>query len=234
MTLESLSRPDVSVASQEGVKTDQTAEITNIVKLLQKNRYHPPTEYAPHGKILCPDGEWRHIIGHDTTIDKGVHVSYGLQQNIVVDFDSDKVLQTCYKYAAPSLEGMNVEGTGTKAALEHLSRLTGSFLPYNEQKVIDYLRESNQKPDGEFQKLGDFVRMSVQDGRIVGAGICLHQALLCGGILEHAIEEGAISGRTAVFRNHDFEAKSAHAWVYTRMRKMKCGLLILRIAVSRI
>jgi hypothetical protein len=101
----------------------------------------------------------------------------------------------------------------TRQVLEHVSRLTERFLPYDEQKVISYLHESNQKPDGEFQNIGDFVRMGVENGRVVGAGICLHQALLCGSILEHAIKEEIISGQVAVFRNHDFEAQSAHAWV---------------------
>jgi hypothetical protein len=49
MTLESLSRPDVSVAFQEGVKTDQTAEITN-----ENNDAHE----LPVGveRISLPDG----------------------------------------------------------------------------------------------------------------------------------------------------------------------------------
>lgn len=198
----------LQVMQQEGVRTDQTQDITNIVRLLKKDAYRPPNESSPHGDVLCPDQIWRHIIGHDTRIDDGLYVSYGLNQNIIVDFEIDNVLQKLYTYAIRALP----DNSPDISQLQDFTTLIQKFLPYNEGLVTEFIRERQNITGGEFQKLGDFVRMKVEDGRVIGGGVCLQQALLAGVLLEHMIDEGKISGTVGVYRNHDTDEASGHAW----------------------
>ncbi len=86
------------------------------------------------------------------------------------------------------------------------------FLPYDEKRVANFLNEKRSEESGDFQALGNFVQMGVEDGRIVGAGVCLHQALLAGVFLKKMIDDGKLLGSVAVFRNHDYDEATAHAW----------------------
>lgn len=203
------------VVSQENVKTGQTLELTNIASRLRKGEYQPPSEQAPHGELLCPDGEWRHIIGHNTRINNGVHLSYGLQQNIIIDIERDPVLQVCKKYTSATLDRLYRSDTSDEVGenLEALSMAVRRFLPYNADKVVSFVRQRNSEPNGDYQKLGDFVKMTTTDGRVEGAGICIHQALLAGTLLEQRIDQMDSEAHVGVFRNHDFDAAEAHAWL---------------------
>lgn len=87
--------------------------------------------------------------------------------------------------------------------LEEIMNLTNEVLPYSLDKV-DRVNKDHEV------KYGDKVSLSVYIDE--KAGVCRHQALLVGYLIERLVKDGRLNGKVSVDRNF-VKGKGGHAWV---------------------
>lgn len=80
--------------------------------------------------------------------------------------------------------------------------LVTKHLPYNEQEVIRINREGSFTNDQKVS-LGAYINKG---------GICRHQALLTGYLLEKMVQDGKLPGKVSIDRN-SIPNQGGHAWV---------------------
>ena len=155
----------------------------------------------------------REMIGRDKKINQGVYVGAGEREAIVVDDEKDLPLNDVYKQLlVMRLRAKKIRGTSFREGLlQDIFNLTKEIMPVdigNVEKVRKDLGGSDRKT-----YLSSFF----------GGGVCRHQALLAGYLLERLKKEGKIGGDVSVDRNSTDEG--GHAWVRYTNSKGKITIL---------
>ncbi len=142
----------------------------------------------------------RHIISRDSPINQGVYMGGHPREAIVVNFEKSPQLQLAYFETKQRI--MRKAGEIYRhLVLPTTYQIVKEKLEYSDYKTEQIIKKYNSNNDQKIS-LGLFLEE--------GHGVCRHQALLAGGILEQFIDEGYIRGKVSVDRNSFFH--SAHAW----------------------
>lgn len=143
----------------------------------------------------------RPIIGRDRKIDGGVYLGGGAREAIVVDGEKDPALERVYQELLKKRRKAQSRGKSFKdGILEEVWSLVSQVMPYNEQQVLDVDRRLS-KPDSK-----------VYLSAYIGGGVCRHQALLTGFLLERLSQDGLVGGKVSIDRNY-VPGEGGHAWV---------------------
>lgn len=148
-----------------------------------------------------PMFENRPIIGRDRPINGGVYLGEGDREAIVVDDSKDLSLHAAYSELLAMRYLAQKRGEHFKQnLLNNVWTLTMRLMPYDEtnvQRQRSRLHKKNQK---------------ISLGCFMGGGVCRHQALLAGYMLERLGKEGLVRGKVSIDRN-SIESEGGHAWV---------------------
>lgn len=154
----------------------------------------------------------RPLIGRDTVIHGGVYYGIYGGEAIVVDPANDPDIYSNWMSAAADLIGGPV--SDERAALRAVFKTVSDRMTYSENGVQATLEKVAQLSAGRESRDGDKVDLSVFMHE--GVGVCRHQALACGFILEAFSSEGILRGETRVLRNAikspDPRIYGGHAW----------------------
>ncbi len=152
----------------------------------------------------------RHVIGRDEKINGGVYLGAGEREEIVVD-DMDEKASKYYQKAYDLLmknvnsrqrkQRKNKQDDGFKNdILTDVYDTVLSAIQYDKEYANDLAEKyKNEKIDLSYY---------INDGK----GVCRHQALLVGYLLERLKNEGQINGAVSIDRN-SIKGVGAHAWV---------------------
>ena len=168
----------------------------------------------------------RHTITRDSRIDGGVYEgSYG-GEAIVVDSDKSKFINAAYDdiMRAISPNGQPNKQLALKAVFIYVS----NRIRYDKPAVDAIFEKGANGVDHTKMTLDWYI------GR--GVGVCRHQALFVGVLLEKLVNNGVLQGRVSVDRNRNKRADKAdvydgHSWVrYTNSRNQ---VFILDVAQKK-
>lgn len=155
------------------------------------------------GKIYYEDNiphyEGRPIICKDSPVDGGVSIGQYEREAIVVDSQKSNSLLSLYEKAK---KRAMFKGQVDKALiLLSVFKVVSEKLKYDSSKVEKIVKKAGVKKDKKIN-LENFVKAE--------AGICTHQALLCGVLLELFIKDKYLRGKVSVDRNSVY--RNGHAW----------------------
>lgn len=143
----------------------------------------------------------RPIIGRDRKIDGGVYLGGSAREAVVVDGEKDPALEKVYQELLKRRREAQSRGKDFKdGILEDVWELVGQVMPYNEVKVQE-IERSLPEPDTK-----------IYLSAFIGGGVCRHQALLTGYLLERLSKEGLVGGKVSIDRNY-VPDEGGHAWV---------------------
>lgn len=143
----------------------------------------------------------RPIIGRDKKINGGVYLGAGEREAIVVDDKKDQALENIYQELLRRRRNAQLKGKHFKdGVLEEVWKLVGQVIPYDHQHVHD-IQSRLPGPDSK-----------IYLSAFIGGGVCRHQALLAGYLLERLSEEGWVGGKPSIDRNF-VSGEGGHAWV---------------------
>ncbi|HOA12047.1 MAG TPA: hypothetical protein PKK04_02085, partial [Candidatus Woesebacteria bacterium] len=142
----------------------------------------------------------RPIIGRDRKINGGVYLGADEREAIVVDDQKDLVLNKIYQELINRRLRAQKKGIPFKEGIiEETWNLVNEVMPFDQERV-EAITSELPEPDTKIY-LSAFL-----DG-----GVCRHQALLTGYLLERLAREGIIRGQASVDRNY-VEDLGGHAW----------------------
>lgn len=160
--------------------------------------YEEPDKDSPKGKY-----QGRDIIGRNTRVNMGVYLGGSDEAIVVDDVKTDTLLKT-YNKLLDMREAAKSQGKHFKdGILEDVFLIASEALPYS----LDRVDKINQNHN---VKYGDKVSLSVYIDE--KAGVCRHQALLAGYLLEKLVDDGYLRGQVSVERNF-VKDKGGHVWV---------------------
>ena len=143
----------------------------------------------------------RPIIGRDRKINGGVYLGAGEREAVVVDDKKDQAIGRVFQELIKRRREAEARGRGFKdGILEEVWRLVGQVIPYSDQQVENIVSRL-PGPDSK-----------VYLSSFIGGGVCRHQALLTGYLLERLSEAGLVGGKVSIDRNHVL-GEGGHAWV---------------------
>jgi hypothetical protein len=149
------------------------------------------------------DKKGRPVIARDTPINGGVYYGPGQREAIVVNDINQPELRNAYQELISRRQQIATKGGSFKAGfLKTVFEITEELIPTNEQKTDQLITKYIQDKDVD---LAVFIRNR--------SGVCRHQALLAGYLLEKAIQNGIIHGQVSIDRNLDTAKQACHAWV---------------------
>lgn len=165
--------------------------------------------------------EWqgRKLIGRDKRINKGVYLcadKYGVSSEAcVVDDTKQPELNTCYEELRRRAENESlIKGKPiNQFVLDMAMDLVEEVMPYDKEKADSITAEYDS---GTKVALSSYV--------LEHAGVCRHQALLAGYLIEKLIDDGVLHGRVSVDRNY-IPGEGGHAWVRYKNSKGKVFIL---------
>lgn len=180
---------------------------TKLAEKRAKNSplYEEPDEEARHGYF-----KGRKIIGRDTPINKGVYIGGGKREAIVIDDSKDAQLKIAYHELQSIMDKIVAFGEKYKKnVLDEVFGLAKLKLPYNNEAVNLIFKKYELTEDTKIN-LGIYIAE--------GGGVCRHQALLAGYLLEKLKADGMINGTASIDRNYT-KGLGGHAWVrYTNSK----------------
>ena len=191
----------VQESEQKGVAKWNRSEIV-AVRVDNKGALGSPDKNAPNGYFI-ENGEYIPIIGRDTNINRGVYLGGSEREAIVIDDTKDAVLILSYQEIFKKLaDFIKIKGSvSTAELLQTIFDFVKKAMPYNETKVD----ELTAKFSGDKKiPLGEYI--------LNRAGVCRHQALLTGYVIEKLIKDKHSEGHVSVDRNA-LAYMGAHAWV---------------------
>lgn len=142
----------------------------------------------------------RAIIGRDRKINGGVYIGAGEREAIVVDDQKDLVLNRIYQELINRRRRAQARGIPFKQGIiEEVWQLVNELIPFDEEHVASIEKELPE-PDSK-----------IYLSAFLGGGVCRHQALLTGYLLERLAEEGVVRGQASVDRNY-VVGRGGHAW----------------------
>lgn len=161
----------------------------------------------------------RRVIRRDSQINGGVYIGGGPREAIVVDDKKYTTLQEIYDELSDRLSNAQKRTTWTvirrkPISIEDTLRMTldivNKKIPYDEQMVSVILDNNNVGPDRKIS-LSSFVNRG---------GVCRHQALLYGYLVEKLIADTKLSGKVSIDRNKIGNI-GAHSWVRYTPKEME-------------
>lgn len=158
-------------------------------------------EESPHGYFAG-----RRIIGRDTEINKGISVGQVNREAIVIDDEKHSSLNEVYedlfkKRREKLIQEKERTKTGITEVLDTVFNYVLDIMPYNKEKTEEIRKK--YPPDKKIS-LNVFI--------LNKAGVCRHQALLTGYLIERMIKEGLIQGQVRINRNY-VKNIGGHTWV---------------------
>ncbi len=194
---ESLGRPRLNRSAADWGKTRRVRE------RLKKANDKTNGFYEETGPFYNKTGVYqgRPIIGRDRPINKGVYLGESEREAIVVDGKKDQELSAVYDELQIRLRN-NYQRQGENYKQNLLSevwRLVKEKIPYDENNVTRILQKLPE-PDTKVYLSSFF-----------GGGVCRHQALLAGYLLERLSKDGVVKGKVSVDRNY-VDNLGGHAW----------------------
>ncbi len=199
------------------VKVDRTISGVEALRLRQASRFDEPDtdESNPNVKYGRFDG--RPIIGHDTRITGGVYIGGGAREAIVVDdyrhsestdpsrHKNEKDGQIIYDavYARVLQEITSQTTQEDIASDDRLLKSVYSVVDQVLQYDNDFARTIAKKYKDRKVNLAYFINEH--------KGVCRHQALLVGYLLERLVNDGKLHGKASIQRNA-IKGYGAHAW----------------------
>lgn len=212
-----------AVRPEDNVHWDYTVYGEELLNLRKEQLKYEEPYVDQNGNEVQAKYQGREIIGRNSRINGGVYIVPGIQEAIVVDDARDgphvfseytKANQRFGQVARAkgiSIQHHVKEGQ-EPAVLESAWETAKELLKYDLQYSIDISRRfKDRKID---------LSTMLEDGK----GVCRHQALLAGYLLEKAIVDGYMRGKVSVDRNF-IEGKGGHAW--TRYTDTKGRVFII-------
>jgi len=168
---------------------------------IQDGDYDPPDEKSPYGYYKD-----RPIIGRDSPVIGGVYTT-GRKEALVVD-EKYGLLEECYEEVLQQLKHLETNGNNPKKVILGLVfKYVREKLKYDNDAVEESVKKLNAgKTDNSA------VKVSLDYFINKGVGVCRHQAVLAGYLLEKFKQDGYISGKASVDRNYS-DKEGGHAWV---------------------
>ena len=168
-----------------------------IERIRQMHRFDEPSRESKYGEF-----GGRPIIGRDSKINGGVYVGGGEREAVVVDDIKQPELQDAYRELLKRRKNQALHGIDFKdGILEEVFDLTREILPYDENKVDNITRNLSHD---EKVALSVFINEK--------GGVCRHQALLAGYLLEKLRNDGYVRGIASIDRNF-VPGEGGHSWV---------------------
>ncbi len=145
----------------------------------------------------------RKLITRDSEINKRLSAFPDIQEFIVVDDEKQPLLQETYLNCLNRIMSESEKkGRDYKQfVLPEVYNTVSQSIPSSQEKLDKLYEQYDIKPN---QKVG-------LDVYIGNGGVCIHQALLGGYLLERMGKDGFISGRASIERN--VINNTGHAWV---------------------
>lgn len=165
----------------------------------------------------------RHAICRDTPIDGGIDFSHWQPEIIVVDSEKDIQLMECYHTLIGILrqEMSKAAKLGAAQQIKNTLRIVTNFvygrIPYDSD-CTNKLRKSF--PNKQKIYLSSFFH----------GGVCRHQSLLLGFLIEKLIADKYLVGSVSIDKNYVLGEDNAHAWV--RYSNRNIGVVIIDAAQS--
>jgi transglutaminase superfamily protein len=193
MSESSTSLPDAPGSDDFEPRVGRTWE--GIARTGGENLFEPPSEEFPDGRFVFGG---RRVIGHGSRIEGGVYLGSGSREAIVVDETKTEALTGSYSEV---LQRITVgDQVDKRKALQTVYEVTQEKIPYDLDKTDEYVRPYS---DDTKVALDNFINK--------GFGVCRHQALLAGYLLEKLKDDGILRGQVSVNRNF-VPGRGAHAW----------------------
>lgn len=154
----------------------------------------------------------RPIITRDAPINGGVFLGGNEREAIVVD---DTRENGYYKRARQSvqktIDAYTRNGYNTKVQLQAIYDVTRRVLPYNKERVTELLNDQLGENWGD-------KKIALEYFMKIHAGVCRHQVLLAGYLIEYLIKKGDLQGTVSIDRNN-IPYFGAHTWIRYTNRK---------------
>lgn len=158
----------------------------------------------------------RPMIARDRPINGGVYATgAGNSEAIVVDDQKDVNLDKVYQILQERL----------KAHIDAGENIKGKFLTEVYQLVQEVMPYDMARTQQILSKIGADNKVYLSS--YINGGVCRHQALLVGYLLERLTKDGIAGGKVSVDRNH-VPNRGGHAW--TRYTNSKGTVYILDVA----
>ena len=167
-----------------------------VERAIKNGTYEEPDAESKYGYHLG-----RRIIGRDSPINGGVYLGGGPREAIVVDDTKSKYLNQIYDELLRETASAIQNGTFKNIVLEKVYRKAQQWLPYNLAQT-----EAIAAPHNNDQKVNIDLFLGAK------SGVCRHEALLAGYLLERLGKDGYIGGTASIDRN-SVGGKGGHAWV---------------------
>lgn len=144
----------------------------------------------------------RPIITRDSPrINGGVYFINGFEA-LVVDDTKDAKIKAVYEEVVAEVQKLKLTGFQyEKRVLKIVKQVVTRVMPY------DY---GDTRAEKYHQLYGDNRKLLL--GLFIGAGVCRHQALLAGYVIEKLIEQNILTGKVSVDRNWLQNDPTGHAW----------------------
>jgi hypothetical protein len=140
------------------------------------------------------------IISRDTPINGGISFT-SVREGIIVDDQKDQKIKQVYQTVLDEITNIKKRGGNYKAEiLDFIYVLVGKVMPTNSNKIHE-AEKAGKLGEGKTILLGD----------LLGAGVCRHQSLLVGYLIEKLINDGYLRGRVSIDRNQKKDI-GGHAW----------------------
>lgn len=160
-------------------------------------------KHAPDPNIIMYQG--RPVIGRKSKIDGGVYVVAGwdgknIGEAAVVDGESDEDLAKVYKILSADFPPGSTNRESPETVCNMVFAAAYNHIPYDMERT-----------EALSDKLLDSGNEKIYLSAYFKGGVCRHQALLAGWLLEKLIDQGIIKGTVAVERNF-VPGRGGHAW----------------------
>jgi hypothetical protein len=172
-------------------------------KWIEKHKESRDFSIGKDGEIMY---QGRPIITGESRISGGVLVvpkvspdSIGMEAT-VIDFNKDGLLNDLYKRTREGL--IDKDPMYKKKVLDFVYETVLNRIPYDSDRV--------EEAEKEFQ--GKKITLEAFVARAGGHGVCRHQALAVGAVLERLFDEGFLGGKVRVKTNFQ-TGVGGHAWV---------------------
>lgn len=143
----------------------------------------------------------RRIIHRDSEIDGGVYLGQSGREAIVVDSEKYPEIRALYEKAKERAISQGEVKAGGRMLRAVFGVVKEAMPKQSERAVQKLLRRCGVDPDQKIS-LGAFLQ--------IGVGVCRHDALACGVLLELAKRDGYLKGKVSVDRNSSH--RGGHAW----------------------
>ncbi len=216
----------------------QPTELITGVPVFDKSQLQVPTGFQDDGweythAIKRREGgdtyQGRHIIGRDSALNGGVYTGTYGGEAIVVDTekypDEFEELLSDVRSRIVDKSGREQRGKVLGAVFDVVSEKM-RYSQEGVEKILGEIAENQGRSD-----FRDGTKIPLNEFILEGVGVCRHQALAAGVLLERLKDDGLIRGQVSVDRSQRWSPKGepeGHAWV--RYTSHSGAVVILDVA----